>query len=179
MKARLGLSMSQALDYYVRNMGRMSQASFIERINCPVLVEATANTEAGEGERAFRTEYVSTRDVMRPKEQSPANREVLLVKKREGALFSGHIGVGRTPNLDICIPRHGISKFHAYFSVGADGTHQLTDKDSKNGTFVGGTRLTQGVPVTVENNDEVRFAAHVFRFMLPADFYELVRKLSA
>lgn len=171
--------MSQALDFYVRNMGRMSQSSFLERINCPVLVEATANADASDSERAFRTEYVSLSDVMMSRAQSPGQREVLLVKKREGALFSGHIGVGRTPNLDICIPRHGVSKFHAYFSVGGDGTYQLTDKDSKNGTFVGGIRLTQGVPATVPNNTEVRFAAHVFRFMTPQDFYELVRSMAA
>lgn len=171
--------MSQALDYYVRNMGRMSQASFLERVACPVLVEATATVDANESERAFRTEYVSLTDVMLSRAQSPAQREVQLVKKREGALFSGHIGVGRTPNLDICIPRHGISKFHAYFSVGEDGTHQLTDKDSKNGTFVSGVRLTPGVPVAVTNSTEVRFAAHVFRFMEPPDFYELLRSMSA
>lgn len=171
--------MSQALDFYVRNMGRMSQASFLERVACPVLVEATASTDASENERAFRTEYVSLSDVMLSRAQSPAQREVLLVKKREGALFSGHIGVGRTPNLDICIPRHGISKFHAYFSVGEGGAYQLTDKDSKNGTFVSGTRLTQGVPVPVSNSTEVRFAAHVFRFMQPIDFFELLRSMAA
>jgi hypothetical protein len=171
--------MSQALEFYVRNMGRMSQSSFLERVNCPVLVEATANAEANENERAFRTEYVSLSDVMLSRGQSPGQREVLLVKKREGALFSGHIGVGRTPNLDICIPRHGISKFHAYFSVAPDGSYQLTDKDSKNGTFVAGTRLTQGTPVQVPNNTEVRFAAHVFRFMQPVPFYELIRSMAA
>ena len=171
--------MSQALEFYVRNMGRMSQASFLERVNCPVLVEASASTDASDNERAFRTEYVSLSDVMASRAQSPGQREVLLVKKREGALFSGHIGVGRTPNLDICIPRHGISKFHAYFSVGGDGSYQLTDKDSKNGTFVGGTRLTQGVPVSIPNNTEVRFAAHVFRFMQPLHFYELIRSMAA
>lgn len=171
--------MSQALEFYVRNMGRMSQASFLERVNCPVLVEASASADASDNERAFRTEYVSLSDVMASRAQSPGQREVLLVKKREGALFSGHIGVGRTPNLDICIPRHGISKFHAYFSVGPDGSYQLTDKDSKNGTFVGGTRLTQGVPVAIANNTEVRFAAHVFRFMQPVNFYELIRSMAA
>ena len=171
--------MSQALEFYVRNMGRMSQASFLERVNCPVLVEASASADASDNERAFRTEYVSLSDVMASRAQAPGQREVLLIKKREGALFSGHIGVGRTPNLDICIPRHGISKFHAYFSVGPDGAYQLTDKDSKNGTFVGGTRLTQGVPVSVANNTEVRFAAHVFRFMQPVNFYELIRSMAA
>ncbi|HEX6239779.1 MAG TPA: FHA domain-containing protein [Polyangiales bacterium] len=157
----------------------MSQASFLERVNCPVLVEASASVDANDNERAFRTEYVSLSDVMASRAQSPGQREVLLIKKREGALFSGHIGVGRTPNLDICIPRHGISKFHAYFSVGADGNYQLTDKDSKNGTFVGGTRLTQGVPVPIPNNTEVRFAAHVFRFMQPIHFYELIKSMAA
>jgi hypothetical protein len=168
------------LEFYVRSMARMSQSAFLERVNTPVLVEATAAKDVmQEGERAFRTEYVTLNDAMQAKAQGPAQREVILIKKREGALFSGHIGVGRTPNLDICIARHGISKFHAYFSRTEAGTYQLTDKDSKNGTFVVGTRLTPGTAVNLANNVEIRFAAHVFRFLTPEDFYALVQSMAA
>jgi FHA domain len=168
------------LEFYVRSMGRLSQPAFLERVNTPVLVESTSSKDLmQEGERAFRTEYVSLNDALSARAQGPAQREVILVKKREGALFSGHIGVGRTPNLDICLARHGISKFHAYFSCTDAGQYQLTDKDSKNGTYVNGTKLSPGVAANLSNNVEVRFAAHVFRFLTPEDFYTLIHGMAA
>lgn len=168
--------MSQLLEYYVQNLGQLSPAAFLGRVSCPVLVEVvTADQDAHDNERAFRTEFVSLDELGTGSVDSPVKGEVLLIKKREGALFSGHIGIGRTPNLDVCIPRHGISKFHAYFSLGPTEGYMLTDKDSKNGTFVNGERLKPGVATSVQTNAEIRFAAHTFRFLTPEAFYDLVR----
>src|SRR4029079_14815457 len=109
------------------------------------------------------------------KPTATSTREVLAVKKRDGALFSGHLGVGRTQNLDICIARSGVSKFQAYFSVDANGEYQLTDKESKNGTFVGGVRLAPGASIAVPDDVEVSFAGYVFRFLKPDSFYRMLQ----
>ena len=172
--------MSHPLEYYVRSLGQISLSAFLERIDCPVLVESVVGgDDAHDNERAFRTEFVSVDELDGPGLGSMIQGEVLLVKKKEGALFSGHIGVGRTPNLDVCIPRHGISKFHGYFSVDPNGGYRITDKDSKNGTYLDGKRLEPGVATPIGNSAELRFAAHAFRFMMPDAFYQLVQSYAA
>jgi pSer/pThr/pTyr-binding forkhead associated (FHA) protein len=141
------------------------------------LVESAYADPRASAEKAFRTEYVESSDVV-SKVLGPDRREVLLVQKRSDSAFSGHIGVGRTPNLDVSIPRTGVSKFHAYFSPAGEG-FQLTDKDSTNGTFVGGVRLTPGMAVKLTDGVEIQFANHAFLFMMPSRFFELLRSLAA
>jgi pSer/pThr/pTyr-binding forkhead associated (FHA) protein len=127
--------------------------------------------------RNFRTETIDNAGA-RGHRLGPDQREVFLVRKREEATFSGHIGVGRTPNLDVVILRTGISKFHAYFSeVGAG--YQLTDKGSTNGTCVAGKRLLPDTSVLLGGEVDVQFANHGFTFMTPERFFELLRSRAA
>jgi hypothetical protein len=168
---------TQTLAGYVRSHGKLAQDVFLAQIQCPVLVESAYADGASSGAQTFRTEFIESTDVI-SRVLSPDRREVLLVQKREGSAFSGHIGVGRTPNLDISIPRTGVSKFHAYFAPTEQG-YTLTDKDSTNGTFVAGKRLEPGVPVLLTDKVEVQFAKHTFVFMTPERFYELLRSLAA
>jgi pSer/pThr/pTyr-binding forkhead associated (FHA) protein len=168
--------MTETLAALARKIGRMSRTTFLAQVKSPALVEVGANTQSNsEKETAFRTEYVSAADAL-SRMLTPERREIFFVEKRANALFSGHISVGRTPNVDICIARTGISKFHAYFSVEHE-KYQLTDKDSTNGTFVAGTRLTSGLSTAVTDDTEVRFATHTFRFMLPDRLFDLLQTM--
>jgi pSer/pThr/pTyr-binding forkhead associated (FHA) protein len=141
-----------------------------------VLVESAYAETGAPGARSFRTEFVDANEAL-SRALPNDKREVFLVKKRSDSTFSGHVGLGRTPNLDISIARTGVSKFHAYFSE-TDGLWKLTDKDSTNGTFVAGTRPTPGTPAVVTCGVEVQFANHAFQFLTPRRFYELLRSLT-
>lgn len=170
--------MTQTLADYVRTLGKLPLPAFEAQVTCPVLVEIGFNTDSlpKEKKESFHTDYVNAAEVL-SKMLTPDRREILMVQKRAESVFSGHISVGRTPNLDICIPRTGMSKFHAHFSRADDGTFHVTDKESKNGTFVDGQALRSGVPTPVADGSEVRFATHAFRFMGPARFHHLLQAL--
>jgi FHA domain len=166
----------QTLATYIQLFGRLGEAAFLGEVGCPVIVQSAHGDARVETGKAFRTEHVTARDVV-PRMLTSDQREVLLVQKSQASAFAGHISVGRTPNLDVSIPRTGVSKFHAYFSVAPGGGFQLTDKDSTNGTYLNGERLLPGISTQVPNGAEVRFATHVFTFMLPRDFLALIRSI--
>jgi len=168
----------QTLAACARKLGKLSETALLAQISCPLLVEASHAEAAGleaSPQNSFRTEYVDSSDLA-ARALSAERREVWLIKKRADAAFSGHIGVGRTPNLDVCIARSGISKFHAYFSVRED-EYLLTDKDSTNGTVVNGSRLEPGQGIVVREGTKIEFANHSFVFMSPARFYKLLQTM--
>lgn len=101
-------------------------------------------------------------------------RRVFLLEKRTGNVFSQQICVGRTTNMDVCLPLSGISKFHAHFTQAEGGAFMLTDNESTNGTFVDGERLAADVPKGLGDGCEVRFATYAFRFMSTRRFAHLV-----
>ncbi|MFT3925344.1 MAG: FHA domain-containing protein [Myxococcales bacterium] len=169
-------SRDTSLAHYARTMAKLTETAFLAQISCPVLVESARVEVGAGGPSSFRTEYLDESDVS-SRILPPDRREVLLLKKRVGAAFSGHISIGRTPNLDLCIARTGVSKFHAYI-LEADGGYQITDKDSTNGTFVDGVRLSAGGTMKLRDGAEVRFATHSFMFMLPGSFLKMLRSVS-
>jgi pSer/pThr/pTyr-binding forkhead associated (FHA) protein len=170
-------SRDTTLAFYVRTMGKLTETAFLAQIACPVLVESARVESGGTGPNAFRTQYLEESEGV-ARTLTLDRREVVLVKKRAGAAFSGHIGVGRTPNLDLCIARMGVSKFHAYFFQAADGSYQLTDKDSTNGTFVDGVRLASGATAALRDGSEVQFGNHRFAFMTSVSFHKLLRSFA-
>lgn len=169
-------SRDNTLAFFARNLSKLSEQAFLEQVPCPVLVESARVESAGDAPASFRTQYLEDSEVV-ARSLTADRREVLLVKKRAGAAFSGHIGVGRTLNLDLSIARTGISKFHAYFFQAADGSYQLTDKDSTNGTFVDGVRLAAGGTMALRDGAEVQFGTHRFTFMMPRSFLALLRSV--
>jgi len=156
---------------HLEELAGLTDADALARVPYPVLVQASY--EPLEQERGFHTAYL---DLSKGAHGSidPEKREVFSIRKRGDGVFGGHISVGRTQNLDIPIPRAGISKFHAFFSQDGEGRFRLTDKESKNGTFVAGKRLTPGASELVQDGDEVRFGGHAFLFMQPAAFVRFV-----
>jgi hypothetical protein len=163
---------------YARTMGKLTETAFLVQIPCPVLLESARVESTGSGPSTFRTEYLEESEVI-ARTLTPDRREVLLVKKRPGAAFSGHISIGRTPNLDLCIARTGVSKFHAYLFQGADGGYQVTDKDSTNGTYVDGVRLPSGGTMAVRDGAELQFGTHRFIFLMPVSFLKVLRSVPA
>ncbi len=170
--------MTQTLETYIRSVGTLSQASFVAQLDCPVLVDSPQADQASSSSKAFHTEFIDASTLL-SRILLPSQREVIRVQKRQGAAFSTHISIGRTTNVDVSIPRAGISKFHAYFSQNENGSYTLTDKDSTNGSFVTGEKLEPGKAKLVYDGAEVCFGTHCFVFFTPARFFNYVRALSA
>ncbi len=170
-------SSPQSLASFAREFGKLDQASFLAQFDCPFLVE-NAHAVGGRvdtGGQSFRTDYVDSADTT-GKLLAAEDREVWLIQKRGDSAFSGHIGVGRTPNLDICIARTGISKFHAYFSQ-REGIFQLTDKESTNGTYVSGRRLEPGMAMSLRDGAKLEFATYAFTFLSAQRFHRVLQSL--
>lgn len=55
------------------------------------------------------------------------------------------LAVGRSSRCDLAIPDPSLSRFHAYFSLRADGAVEIQDSGSTNGTFLNGRRISQAV----------------------------------
>jgi hypothetical protein len=99
---------------------------------------------------------------------------VLVLRKRSDLRESQSIGLGRTPDTDLVVSDHSVSKQHAIFHrVG--GTHwELEDTGSKNGTWIDDLRLIPGVPVRIESKEELRFGRIHLRFLTPEDFFTML-----
>jgi DNA-binding winged helix-turn-helix (wHTH) protein len=87
------------------------------------------------------------------KEEQAVSRCRLLGPERDFPLFEGENLIGRGSECGIRIPSSTVSRVHARLSVdGAQAT--IEDLESKNGTFVGGTRLD--APTRLSPGDEIR-----------------------
>lgn len=94
-----------------------------------------------------------------------AVRYWLVWETRQVPLTEGTTIVGRAPDATVWIDAAGVSRHHARITVvGQEAT--VEDLGSKNGTFVGGERLTG--PHRLEDGDQIRLGSVVITFRLPA-----------
>jgi len=104
---------------------------------------------------------------------------VLVLRKRSDLREGQAIGIGRTPDTDLVLSDHSVSKQHATFHR-VRGTHwELQDNGSKNGTWIEDLRLIPGVPVRIHSKEELRFGRIHLRFFTPEDFFAMVVTASA
>src|SRR5262249_44425364 len=91
---------------------------------------------------------------------APACR--LIWGDREVALAAGENVLGRDPDVAVWIDLNSVSRHHARILV-SDGIATLEDLDSRNGTYVGGQKVT--APFRLSNGDEIKMgsARLVFR----------------
>lgn len=76
--------------------------------------------------------------------------------RRRAALRAGHNIVGRDPDADVCVDVVGVSRRHALIVI-SDDSATLHDLASKNGTFVGGVRVTS--PAVLHDGTEIRLGS--------------------
>ncbi|MBI3408600.1 MAG: FHA domain-containing protein [Planctomycetes bacterium] len=88
-----------------------------------------------------------------------ANATYLLVNLEDGCRFALHVGlnaVGRWPENDIVLDKNAVSRRHCVFLVHSDGSCEVHDTASRNGTLVNGnrvshTRLAPGDVIWISN----------------------------
>jgi hypothetical protein len=110
-------------------------------------------------------------------ERLPANLArttcyVVPISKRSDMSFLQHVSLGRARNHDIVLRHRSVSKFHAWFEVGLDGTLAVKDCDSRNHTFVNEERVTERAAVRA--GDMVRFGSVEARVCTAEGIWRLV-----
>lgn len=97
----------------------------------------------------------------------------LPVVKGKASIFVMGITVGRTENNDVVLRHEQVSRFHAYFTHGAEG-YALVDAESKNGTSVGGQRLAPKRPFLLPERCRIAFGELEVSWFSAAAFVEHV-----
>jgi hypothetical protein len=147
--------------------------AFLAASPYPVLVpRAVTIGDLYHGERSEDTmHHIPTLDDEVSMFETP---RVLVLRKRSALGMSPIITLGRTPDTDLVLSDHSVSKRHAAFHR-VDSKHwELEDTGSKNGTWIEDLRLIPGVPVKIESKEELRFGRIHLRFFAPGDFYAMV-----
>lgn len=167
---------------FMQVSNQLSRTMFVTKHPDPILVRATKDPFDGYGAHQGFMTRVGPSPLERAAEASVAkpNQVVLEIRKRPGSPFEERIGVGRTRNTDVHVADHGVSKYHAYFSLKV-GTSiwQITDAGSKNGTFVNGRRLGARETIELKSGVQVAFGAANFRFFTPEGFYDYLKDPNA
>jgi hypothetical protein len=91
--------------------------------------------------------------------------------------FSDKLAVGRTRNCDVRIEHASISRLHALLLRGADGTWNVTDAGSSNGTRLNGQPVSKGTTLLLQHADVVVFGSVATQFVIPEKLYDALRNL--
>lgn len=76
--------------------------------------------------------------------------------------------IGRLSNLDLFIDDIRVSRPHARIQRLPDGSYELVDLDSQNGTHLGGKKLTPFQPVRLRDGDRIKIVEYDLIFHQPA-----------
>jgi pSer/pThr/pTyr-binding forkhead associated (FHA) protein len=160
-----------------------THAQFVDKFDCPFLL---SRGPLKGPKRPQPTQSMAALDVTEldpdilNRVRKPAERSgevaVLAVRKVTES-FPGMITAGRTANNDIVIADVSVSKFHAFFKVGADGM-TVGDAGSRFGTIVGGAELVRrGPTVPVAPGAIIRFGDVTFDLLEPGMLWKQLRGL--
>ena len=67
------------------------------------------------------------------------------------------VGVGRNSQNQVVIDDPTVSSFHAAFVLQSDGTLELADRDSSNGTYINSVMLNAAGKNVVRDGDQLQF----------------------
>ncbi len=94
----------------------------------------------------------------------PSVRYWLVWETRQIALSEGENILGRAPDAAVWIDAPGVSRHHARIRLDGPGA-TVEDLSSKNGTFLGGQRLS--APSALSDGDQIRLGSIVITFRIP------------
>jgi hypothetical protein len=94
----------------------------------------------------------------------PGGKYWLVWEKRQIALSEGENILGRAPDASVWIDAPGVSRHHAKIVLEPSGA-AVEDLGSKNGTYVGGRRITSSL--ALNDGDRIRLGSVVVTFRIP------------
>ena len=160
-----------------------------------IRLQALASELSENGERAFKKKYpgpfllvvytpstnpglsehtVWTRHGQRAAMNQPAPSKAIPLLEAQKPRKK--VTVGRADQNDIVIHGSGVSKTHAAFLPGEDGSFRLMDMGSANGTAVNGSFIDENRPVKLTTGDRVSFWWFQFQFVELDAFLKSLRE---
>ncbi|MCZ6862563.1 MAG: FHA domain-containing protein [Alphaproteobacteria bacterium] len=154
------------IEVYVEDAQSLSPEEFGDRHGSAFLLVTAAGVGPPVGPAATMVGVLSLAD-----EVSEITGSVSLVAfpVRRGSESVTHlVTVGRTSNNDIVISDISVSRFHAFLKQDANGTFQILDSGSTNGTRVNGAKVPtrgEGPPTNLKSGDTLRLGRVEFTFL--------------
>lgn len=154
------------IEAYVEDARSLSPEEFRDRHGSAFLLLTAAEVNLPAGPAATMVEALSPAD-----DASEITGSVSLVAfpVRRGSESVTHlVTVGRTSNNDIVISDISVSRFHAFLKQDTNGTFQILDGGSANGTRVNGAKVPargKGPPTNLKTGDTLRLGRVEFTFL--------------
>lgn len=106
-----------------------------------------------------------------------ADLEIYPLTKKPGASFPDRITLGRTPNNDLVIADHSVSRFHAYVrheGSGKDVAWVVADAGSKNGSWLERAALEPRKERRLRSRAVLRIGDVDLTFLLASDLFSVL-----
>lgn len=103
---------------------------------------------------------------------------LLSIQKVKENAFRRGITIGRTPNNDLVVAHASVSRFHAWFQQGEDGSWWVADAGSKNGTELGSRALVARQRHKLTGGERLRFGSVTAWFLIPEKLLERLQRRS-
>jgi hypothetical protein len=104
--------------------------------------------------------------------QEPGRFALYPVVKSGANPWSDRVMLGRAANNDIVFRHESVSKVHAYFQRGSEGSWQIYDAKSVNGTRVNGQSLPPSEGLAVESGAVLVFGTAVCELISSGELFE-------
>jgi hypothetical protein len=137
----------------------LSRDDFVDRFSGHYLVFTEKPESLGGG---FRTVVAPTGFSKKKSAAQPT--DVLAIRKAPGNPYPDRISIGRARNCDLTLRHESVSKLHAHFACLPDGSVELRDDRSQNGTTVNDRPLSTGGE-RLRDGDVLRFGVVVAVFV--------------
>lgn len=166
---------------YAARAGQLERAEFAKSYPWPFLVsQSGAIIEPAGPQKTGIIERIEGPDTTLDGDEGvdpvPGAQLALAVRKVQST-FGNMITVGRTSNCDVVIRDVTVSKFHAFFRIGPDGSVEVGDAGSRNGTWVNKDKLQpKGPVVAVPLGTNVRFGSLVFQLVDAGGCWDFLRR---
>ena len=155
MESRAHTPLSSLLEAFRRDPSRPPTS-------CPVLIEGN---ETLAQERVYTTlDAKSAADISLGAPQDP---RVHMLHKAADSEFPDLIALGRGLSADLSINNSSVSKLHAYIHGADNGSWEISDADSRNGTWVNHERLARGSAIGLQDGVEISLGQAIFLFYSP------------
>ena len=152
----------------------LKPAALKATLEFPVLVWRAAPTQPSDAGSELR--WQGTNAGVGPARPELGEALVFDVRKEVGKrnAFPMGITIGRVDSNDIALDDASVSRFHAWLQQNPTGDWTLSDADSKNGTYLDGTKLLPKAKVPITDNSRLKFGEVEVVFLTVAAFIALL-----
>jgi hypothetical protein len=167
---------------HYRHLLSLGRDEFLAAAAPAVLVRHRASAPAADGEHQTVTLEADAAELL--DETSPVglvsadgvDLELYPLVKKPGASFPDRITIGRTPNNDVVVADHSVSRLHAYARPAGDPGDGwlIADAGSKNGSWLDDAPLEPRREVALPPGGAIKLGDVMLTFYRASDLFDLL-----